>query len=133
MGASNGLRAYWFLIFPAIGLAFWGIRRLKNTEPGRQRWDRIKLKLPMKVGDVVQKIALARFSRTLATLMSAGVDIITALEITGGTAGNYVIEQALVTRARARARRRPDQRAACRRPGLPADGQPDGEDRRGDG
>ncbi len=96
MGMSNGLRAYWFIIFPAIGLAIWGIRKLKSSEPGRQRWDRIKLRLPMKVGDVVQKIALARFSRTLATLMSAGVDIITALEITGGTAGNYVIEQALV-------------------------------------
>jgi type IV pilus assembly protein PilC len=96
MGMSNGLRAYWFIIFPAIGLTIWGIRKLKSTEPGRQRWDRIKLRLPMKVGDVVQKIALARFSRTLATLMSAGVDIITALEITGGTAGNYVIEQALV-------------------------------------
>ncbi len=61
---------------------------MKNTEPGRQRWDRFKLKLPMKIGDVVQKIALARFSRTLSTLVSAGVDIITALEITGGTAGN---------------------------------------------
>src|SRR6476646_3732394 len=85
MGASNGLRAYWFLIFPAIALAFWGIRKFKNTEPGRQRWDKIKLRLPMKVGDVVQKIALARFSRTLSTLMSAGVDIITAIEITGGT------------------------------------------------
>jgi type IV pilus assembly protein PilC len=96
MGASNGLRAYWFIIFPAIGFSIWGIRRLKGTEWGRQRWDRIRLKLPMKIGDVVQKIALARFSRTLATLMSAGVDIITALEITGGTAGNYVIEQALV-------------------------------------
>jgi type IV pilus assembly protein PilC len=96
MGASNGLRAYWFIIFPAIGLAFWAIRRFKNTEAGRQRWDRIKLKLPMKVGDVVQKIALARFSRTLSTLTSAGVDIITALEITGATAGNYVIEEALV-------------------------------------
>jgi len=96
MTLSNGLRAYWFLIFPAVGLAIWGIRRLKNTEQGRQRWDRIRLKLPMKVGDVVQKIALARFSRTLSTLTSAGVDIITALEITGGTAGNYVIEQALV-------------------------------------
>ena len=96
MGASNGLRAYWYLIFPAIGLGIWGIRRFKNTEVGRQRWDRIRLRLPMKIGDVVQKIALARFSRTLSTLMSAGVDIITALEITGGTAGNYVIEQALV-------------------------------------
>ena len=95
MDASNTLRAWWFLIFPAIGLAIYGTRRLMRTEQGRQRWDRIKLKIPMKIGDVVQKIALARFSRTLATLVAAGVDIITALEITGGTAGNFVIEDAL--------------------------------------
>ena len=50
----------------------------------------------MKIGDVVQKVALARFSRTLSTLVAAGVDIITALEITGGTAGNWVIEKALI-------------------------------------
>ena len=49
----------------------------------------------MRIGDVVHKIALARFSRTLSTLVSAGVDIIKALEITGGTSGNWVIEQAL--------------------------------------
>ena len=42
----------------------------------------------MKIGDVVQKVALARFSRTLSTLVAAGVDIIQALEITGTTAGN---------------------------------------------
>src|SRR5439155_16752024 len=69
--------------------------RLKNTEQGRQRWDRVKLRIPMKIGDVVQKIALARFSRTLSTLVAAGVDIIGALEITGGTAGNWVVEQSL--------------------------------------
>src|SRR6478672_12729480 len=97
MGASNALRDYWFLIFPAIGLTIYGLRRLKRTEQGRQRWDQIKLRMPMKIGDVVQKIALARFSRTLATLVAAGVDIITALEITGGTAGNWVIEQSLAT------------------------------------
>ena len=96
MGASNGLRAYWFMIFPAIGLAHLRASQAEEHRAGRQRWDRIKLEIPMKIGDVVQKIALARFSRTLSTLMSAGVDIITALEITGGTAGNYVIEQALV-------------------------------------
>jgi type IV pilus assembly protein PilC len=96
MGASNVLRDYWFLIFPAIGLAIYTFRRLKRTEQGRERWDKFRLRLPLKIGDVVQKIALARFSRTLATLMAAGVDIITALEITGGTAGNYVIEEALV-------------------------------------
>ena len=49
----------------------------------------------MKIGDVVQKVALARFSRTLSTLVAAGVDIIQALEITGSTAGNWVIERSL--------------------------------------
>ena len=49
----------------------------------------------MRVGDVVHKIALARFSRTLATLVSSGVDIIKALEITGATSGNWVVEQSL--------------------------------------
>ena len=96
IGASNTLRAWWFVIFPLIGLVIYTLRRLKNTETGRQRWDAFILKIPMKIGDVVQKIALARFSRTLSTLVAAGVDIITALEITGGTAGNWVIEKSLV-------------------------------------
>nr|MBA2332974.1 type II secretion system F family protein [Actinomycetota bacterium] len=96
VAASDLLRAYWFIIFPAlIGVGF-GLRKLKRTESGRQNWDRFKLKIPMKIGDVVQKVALARFSRTLSTLVSAGVDIIQALEITGTTAGNWVIEQSLV-------------------------------------
>jgi type IV pilus assembly protein PilC len=93
---SNGLRSYWFIIFPAAGLTAWGIRRYKNTPTGRAQWDKLKLKLPMKIGDVVLKVAMARFSRTLATLVSAGVDIVKALEITGSTAGNSVLEEALV-------------------------------------
>jgi type IV pilus assembly protein PilC len=97
MGASNTLRGYWFIIFPFIGLVVFALRRFKKTEAGRRRWDTFKLKIPMKIGDVVQKIALARFSRTLSTLVAAGVDIITALEITGGTAGNWVLEKSLVT------------------------------------
>ena len=56
----------------------------------------MKLKLPMKVGPVIQKIALARFSRTLATLVSSGVPILQAIEITGKTSGNIVIEEAMV-------------------------------------
>jgi type IV pilus assembly protein PilC len=96
MGASNILRGYWFIIFPAIGLTIYGLRKLKQTEEGRRRWDTFKLKVPMKIGDVVQKVALARFSRTLSTLVAAGVDIISALEITGGTAGNWVLEAALI-------------------------------------
>jgi type IV pilus assembly protein PilC len=95
MQASYALRHYWFIIFPAIGGMIFAFRKWKRTEPGRQMWDRFKLKIPMKIGDVVHKIALARFSRTLATLMAAGVDIIKALEITGATSGNWVVEEAL--------------------------------------
>ena len=96
MAASNLLRGYWFIIFPALGAAGFGLRKLKRSEPGRQKWDRFKLRIPMKIGAVVQKVALARFSRTLSTLVASGVDIIQALEITGTTAGNYVIEESLV-------------------------------------
>ncbi|TMM26796.1 MAG: type II secretion system F family protein [Actinobacteria bacterium] len=95
VGASNQLRHHWFIIFPAMFLTIWGVRRAKRTEAGRQLWDRTKLKIPMKIGDVVLKVTMARFSRTLSTLVAAGVDIIKALEITGQTAGNWVIEEAL--------------------------------------
>jgi type IV pilus assembly protein PilC len=95
MGMSNVMRHWWFIIFPLlIGLVF-AFRRWKQTESGRQIWDRFKLKIPMKIGAVVHKVALARVSRTLATLIAAGVDIIKALEITGATSGNWVVEQSL--------------------------------------
>src|SRR5205085_12563693 len=83
------------IIFPAIGLSIWGIKRFKKTERGRQLWDRIKLRIPMKIGDTVLKVTMARFSRTLSTLVATGVDITKALEITGQTAGNWVVEEAL--------------------------------------
>ena len=92
MHASNMLRDYWFIIFPVVGLAIWGFFRWKRTEPGRQAWDRFKLKIPMQIGSVVRKVAMARWSRTLSTLVASGVDIIKALEITGQTAGNWVVE-----------------------------------------
>jgi type IV pilus assembly protein PilC len=95
MHMSYALRHYWFIIFPVIAGIIFGFRRWKGTESGRKVWDRFKLKIPMRIGDVVHKIALARFSRTLSTLVSSGVDIIKALEITGATSGNWVVEQAL--------------------------------------
>src|SRR6476619_126987 len=95
MHMSYALRHYWFIIFPAIGAMIFAFRRLKRTERGRKVWARFKLRIPMRIGDVVHKIALARFSRTLSTLVSSGVDIIKALEITGATSGNWVIEEAL--------------------------------------
>src|SRR5213075_913279 len=92
---SNLLRNDWYIIFPILIAVFFGIRKYKRTEAGRQLWDRIRLKVPMKIGDVVLKVTMARFSRTLSTLVAAGVDIIKALEITGQTAGNWVVEDAL--------------------------------------
>jgi type IV pilus assembly protein PilC len=92
---SDALRNWWFIIFPAIGAAIYGFRRWKASDKGRPVWDSFKLHIPMKIGDVVRKISLARFSRTLSSLVSAGVDIIKALEITSAASGNWVIEQAV--------------------------------------
>jgi len=95
MSASDLLRARWYIIFPLLIGGVIAIRRYKRTESGRQLWDRIKLRIPMSIGDVVLKVTMARLSRTLATLVAAGVDIIKALEIAGATAGNWVVETAL--------------------------------------
>jgi type IV pilus assembly protein PilC len=92
---SHALRGWWFVIFPAIGLLVYGFIRWKRSEHGRPVWDSFKLRIPMRIGDVVQKVALARFSRTLSSLVTAGVDIIKALEITAATSGNWVVERAV--------------------------------------
>jgi type IV pilus assembly protein PilC len=94
--ASNGLRHYWFIIFPLVGGSIFGFFRWKKSSIGRPIWDRLRLHFPLKIGETILKITMARFSRTLSTLVAAGVDIIKALEITGQTSGNYVIEEALV-------------------------------------
>jgi type IV pilus assembly protein PilC len=92
---SNTLRSYWFVVIPTLVASPFAFRWWKGTESGRQLWDRFKLRLPLRIGDTVLKVTMARFSRTLSTLVAAGVDIIKALEITGQTAGNWVIEEAL--------------------------------------
>jgi type IV pilus assembly protein PilC len=92
---SDVLRQKYYIIFPVLGALIFGLRKYKKTDAGRKKWDQIKLKIPMKIGSVVLKVTMARFSRTLSTLIAAGVDIIQALEITGQSSGNWVIEQAL--------------------------------------
>ena len=95
--ASHLLQGRWYIIFPTIFGLLFAFFRWKKSESGRKRWDAFKLKIPMKIGDIVLKVTMARFARTLATLVAAGIDIIKALEITGTTAGNWVVEDALVT------------------------------------
>jgi type IV pilus assembly protein PilC len=94
---SNTIKSWRGLIVLAVIIALvYAIRRFKRTEAGTFLWDRTKLRLPMGVGGVVQKLAVSRFSRTLGTLVSSGVPILQAIEITGQAAGNTVIERAMV-------------------------------------
>jgi type IV pilus assembly protein PilC len=72
-----------------------GFRSWKRSSWGRPQWDRLRLRIPFKIGDVVQKVALARWARTFSALISSGVPILQAIDITGGTAGNYHIEKAM--------------------------------------
>jgi type IV pilus assembly protein PilC len=91
---SDALRSYFYVIFPFWGLLIFGFFRYKKTEKGRRMWDRLRMRVPFGVGKIVLKIGMARFSRTLSTLVAAGVDIIRSLEITGSTSGNSLIEDA---------------------------------------
>jgi type IV pilus assembly protein PilC len=84
-----------YLLFGGIFLIVFTFKKWKNSERGRMQWDRLKLKFPMKIGDIVQKVALARFSRTFSGLIAAGVPMLEAIEITGKTSGNKVIEKAM--------------------------------------
>jgi type IV pilus assembly protein PilC len=93
--ASDLLRHQWYIVFPLVGFLIWAALRYKKTETGRQMWDRFKLRIPLRIGEVVLKVTMARLLRTLATLVAAGVDIIKALEIAGTTAGNWLVETAL--------------------------------------
>jgi type IV pilus assembly protein PilC len=84
-----------YVLVGAAFLIVWGFRRWKNSSRGKEQWDRIKLRFPLKIGDVVQKVALARFARTYSALIAAGVPMLEAIEITGRTSGNVVVEKAM--------------------------------------
>ncbi|HEY8816815.1 MAG TPA: type II secretion system F family protein, partial [Candidatus Dormibacteraeota bacterium] len=93
--ASEALTGYWFIIIPALAGLTVGFFQWKKTNRGKELWDRFKLRLPAQIGDVIQKVALARWSRTFAGAVSAGVPMLQAIKLTGETAGNVVIEQAM--------------------------------------
>ena len=95
VSVSDAIRGYWYIVFPAIILIIWLLRRFKRSDRGRELWDRFKLHIPMGIGEIVRKLAVARFSRTLGTLVTSGVPILQAIDITGQAAGNVVIEKAM--------------------------------------
>jgi len=92
---SHMVTGRWYvLIAVAVGIVT-AFRKWKKSERGRVQWDVLKLKFPLKIGDIVQKVALARFSRTFSGLIAAGVPMLEAIEITGKTSGNCVVERAM--------------------------------------
>src|SRR5436190_19102122 len=95
VGLSNMLTGYWFLIIPGVALSIFLFFRWKKTEKGKEMWDRFTLRLPFKIGDVIQKIALARWSRTFAGSVSSGVPMLQSIKLTGETAGNVVVERSM--------------------------------------
>jgi type IV pilus assembly protein PilC len=92
---SNAVTGRWYILIAlAVGIVV-GFRKWKTSTWGRRQWDQLRLRIPAKIGDTVQKIALARWSRTFSALYGAGVPIMQAIEVTGQTAGNTVVNDAM--------------------------------------
>jgi type IV pilus assembly protein PilC len=94
---SDIFRSYPHVIFGGAGLILFAFFRWKKTQKGRAVWDRLRLKAPARIGEIVQKIALARWSRTLSSLVTAGVPMLEAISVTGRTSGNVVVENAMAS------------------------------------
>jgi type IV pilus assembly protein PilC len=89
------IRHQWYILIGVVVGSVVAFIKWKKTDSGRAQWDAFKLRIPLKIGDVVQKVALARWSRTFSSLTAAGVPVMQALDITGKTAGNAVIERSM--------------------------------------
>jgi type IV pilus assembly protein PilC len=92
---SNNLVRFFPFIFVGAGAAAWGFKTYYASPSGRRVVDKVTLRMPV-LGNIMRKIAVARFCRTLSTLISSGVPILDGLEITAKTAGNSVIEDAIM-------------------------------------
>jgi len=95
MGASRFLKGYWYVVLGTVGAAVFLFRKYNATSDGKLNVDRFMLKVPV-LGDVLRKSAVSRFTRTLGTLISSGVSILDGLEITAKTAGNRVVQDAIM-------------------------------------
>jgi general secretion pathway protein F len=99
IGVSDIFAGYWWLILPLVGGGIYGFIQWKNTEEGKDKWDRWILKVPV-IGGLVRMIAVSRFADTLGTLLASGVPLLTAMDIVKAILGNNrlveVVEDARV-------------------------------------
>lgn len=94
LGISGFIISYWYILFPAIALVVFGVVRYIRTKRGRYQFDALVLKIP-KLNKIIQKIAIARFSRTFSALMGAGVSVLECLNVTSRAVGNTLYAEAI--------------------------------------
>jgi type IV pilus assembly protein PilC len=95
IGISNFVKDFWFIWVPGTIGGFIAFIQWKKTDTGRAQWDRLKLKLPFHIGDIVRKVAVARWSRTFAGAVGSGVPLLQSIKLVGQTSGNAVVEQSM--------------------------------------
>jgi type IV pilus assembly protein PilC len=95
MGLSAFVSSFWWVIFLGVAVLVIGVKQIRKDPRGKYMWDKMMLHLPV-FGMVLRKIAVARFTRTLGTLITSGVPILEGLSITARTSGNAVLEVALM-------------------------------------
>jgi type IV pilus assembly protein PilC len=95
IGISDFLKGFWFLWVPALIAGIIGFFQWKKTDRGRDQWDRLALRLPVHIGDIVRKAAVARWSRTFSGAVASGVPLLESIKLTGQTAGNSQVEKAM--------------------------------------
>ena len=91
---SRSMRSYWYLYFVVIAVFIFAVRTFVRSETGRRIYDKIKFRVPV-FGSLIQKTAIARFARTLSTLLAGGIPVLQALESAGPAAGSSLIEEAV--------------------------------------
>jgi general secretion pathway protein F len=94
IATSSFLSSYWWLVIILLVLGIWGLSRALKTTSGRAWWDKTKLKIPV-FGPILQMVSIARFSRTLATLLSGGVPLLNTLQIVRNVVSNDALEKAI--------------------------------------
>ncbi|QQR89515.1 MAG: type II secretion system inner membrane protein GspF [Myxococcales bacterium] len=90
IGTSHLISGYWWALLAVFGGLFYWFRRWKSTEEGREKWDRFLLRVPQ-IGQLIVMIAVTRFSRTLSTLLSSGVPMLNAMDISRRVLGNTIL------------------------------------------
>lgn len=95
IGMSKGLQSYWWALIAFFAVSFFMLKKYYASPNGKLAIDRLLLKLPI-LGDVLRKSSVSRFTRTLGTLIASGVSILEGLEITARTAGNRVVQDAIM-------------------------------------